>query len=254
MKIFTEIKMQWDDGMGRYVRLYDKTYEYNGLVALACGASNSQKQIEQSQQNFMKQAQTQAGQVFGASNQVFNSLMSTFAPTIAAGPNQQGFSPALLSAMNSQAISNVGQSYKNAKAAVGNQQAALGGGNTALPSGAEIGVNLGLAEAGANQTASTLNQITQENYAVGRQNYDKAVAGLEQAPGVFSTSTGATNAATGAGEAAANTANQIAQQDNSWVSAVTGAIGSVAGAALGPGGAITKGLGGKQGASNTGSN
>ena len=37
--------------------------------------------------------------------------------------------------MNSQAITGVGQAYKNAKAAVGNQEAAVGGGNVTLPSG-----------------------------------------------------------------------------------------------------------------------
>jgi len=249
MFIHTEIQMQWDDGMGRYVKVYDKGYEYNGPVALACGADSSQKQIEKSQQSFMNQLQGQSQAVFGASNTVFQSLLKTFSPTIQAGPNQEGFSPALLSAMKSQVITGAGTAYKNAKAAVGNAQSAFGGGNTVLPSGAQIGTDLSLAEGAANLTASGLNQLTQEDYAVGRDNYKTAVAGLEQAPGVFNAATSAANAATGAGEAASSTANQIAQQDNSWMSAVSGALGSVAGAATGN---LTKNLGGKQGSSNVG--
>ena len=232
MRIHTEIRFEWRDG--RYEKTYDSFYEYEGPLEQACGATGQQKQIAQSQQNFMTQAQTQAGSVFGASNTVFQSLLKTFSPTIAAGPNQEGFSPALLSALKSQIITGAGTAYKNAKAAVGNAQSAYGGGNVVLPSGAQVETDLGLAENAANLTAEQLNQLTQENYAIGRENYNKAVTGLEQAPGVFGAATSATNAATGAGEAAANTANQVAQADQSWVSAVTGALGTIAGSTLGP--------------------
>ena len=60
-----------------------------------------------------------------------------------------------------------------------------------------------------------------------------AQAGAEAAPSVFSGSTGAVNALTGSSSAAGNTANQIATQNNSWVQAVTGALGGIAGAAVG---------------------
>jgi hypothetical protein len=251
MRVYRTIEYKWDGE--KYVLDKADYFDYNGPVALACGASSEQKAIGAQQSDLFKQMTQQSQQVFGASNKVFNQLVNTFSPTIAAGPNQQGFSPALLSAMNASAIQNVGQAYKNAKAAVGNAQAAYGGGNVALPSGAQIGTDLSLAESAANQTSSTLNQITQENYAVGRDNYNRAVTGLEQAPNVFNAATSAGNAATGAGEAAANTQNQIAQESNSWISAVTGALGTVAGAATGPlVGNFTKNLGGRQGASNTG--
>ena len=65
--------------------------------------------------------------------------------------------------------------------------------------------------------------------ATALSNYNTAVAGLENAPNVFNASTSAENAATGAGTAAANTQNQISTQNNSWVQAVTGALGGIAG-------------------------
>src|SRR5208283_5298206 len=197
-----------------------------------CGSTGAQNQIQSSQIAFMNQAAAQASAIFGQDSTVFNDLLATFAPTVAAGPNQQGFSAQEESNLNSQAITETGQAYKNAKQALGENQSASGGGNVALPGGASIGENLGLAESAANQTSSELSQITEANYATGRQNYDFAVQGLMAAPGVFGSSTNATNALTGSRSSAANTANQIAQQNNSWVSAVTGALGNVAGVAV----------------------
>jgi hypothetical protein len=169
--------------------------------------------------------------VFGNSSTVFSSLMKTFAPIVQAGPDQQGFSPTLNANLNSQAITQTAQGYKNAKAAVGNEEAAIGGGNTSLPNGATIGADVNLASSAANQTSSELSQITQANYAQGNKNYTSAVGGEEALPGVFTPASGAAGEATGAGEAAGSMANQISSENSSWVGAVTGALGSAAGAA-----------------------
>ena len=250
MKIFTKLEYHWD-GI-KYVLDKSESFDYNGNIELMCGASSQQKSIANSQQSFMTQAQQQAGTVFGSASQVFNSLQSTFAPIVAAGPSQQGFSPQELSNLNSEAITQTGQEYKNAKEAVGNAQAAVGGGNVALPSGATSEENTQLAANAANQTASELGQITQANYAQGNANYNAAVAGEEALPGVYNASTSATGAATSAGTAAANTANQVAQENNSWVSALGGVLGSVAGAATG---GLTNALfNGNQGPTDTNSN
>ncbi len=231
MRIYTKLEFSWNGT--EYTLDKSDFFEYNGPVEYACGATSQQTGIEQSQQNFMNQLQTQASQVFGSSSQLFQNLQSTFMPIIKAGPNQQGFSPAELSAMNSQAITGVGQAYSNAKSAVGNEEAAVGGGNVTLPSGVNTATDLGLAEGAANTTSQQLNQITQENYAVGRQNYQNAVQGAIASPGVFSPASSMAGEATNAGSAASNTAGQIAQEGQSWMSGVSGILGSVAGAATG---------------------
>lgn len=216
-------------------------YEYEGPVALACGATPGQQQLATEQTSsfntLMQQAQTQ----FGNASGVFNDLVSSFSPIVAAGPNQQGFSPAEVSAMNSQAITSTGQAYRNEKAAVGNAESAFGGGNNSDTSGgATVGENLSLAENAGNQTASELNQIQQANYQTGRANYFQAASGLANAPSVFGTANQAGTVATNAGEAAEKSQNDVASQDNSWVGAVTGALGNVAGIATG---GIIKNLG-----------
>jgi hypothetical protein len=209
-------------------------YEYDGQVALACGATAGQQDIATSQTNSYTTLMNQASAEFGQASGVFNDLVSSFAPIVSAGPNQQGFSPAEVSAMNSQAITNNGQAYKNEKAAVGNAESTFGGGNSSDTSGgATVGENLSLAENAGNQTASDLNNITQQNYATGRQNYLAAAQNLSGATNVFSTANSAGSVATGSGEAAATSQNNIAAAANAPIDAAIGAVGAVAGAAVG---------------------
>ena len=196
-----------------------------------CGASSEQKQIEQKQSALLDQMMNQSQGVFGDSSQVFKDLQSAFSPIVAAGPNQPGFSAPELSALKSSAKTNTGEVYRHESQAVREANAAVGGGNEYLPGGAEIGRNIEVANRGAARTADALNKIDVLNYETGHENYFQAAKGLAGAPEVFNPATSASNAATGAGTAAADTANQIAQQNNSWVSAVTGALGGIAGSA-----------------------
>lgn len=231
MKIYTRIVMQWDGN--RYVTTESESFDYHGPVELLCGASTEQKNLQGEQSGFFSNAMGQAQQIFGNDSQVFNSLMKTFAPTVAAGPSQQGFSAGEKANLNSQAITQTGQAYKNAKSAVGNAEAAQGGGITVLPSGAKVGSDVNLAVGAANQTATELGQINQADYDQGNKNYNEAVQGLAGAGNVFNSATSSEDAATGAGNAAENTANQVASENQSWVQSVTGALGGIAGAAAG---------------------
>jgi hypothetical protein len=208
-----------------------------------CGASGAQKTDAANLSTSSAQIQQEAQQVFGNTSSVFNDLTSAYAPIVAAGPNQQGFSAGELAAQNSAAITNVGTQYNNAKAAVGNAQAAVTGtgGGSALPSGANIGLNTSIATGAAATEAGELNSIQQADYATGRANFDQAAAGLTAAPGVFNAATSANNASTEAGTGAANAENQVSQANQSWMQAVSGALGdvtSVATAGVAKGGAF----------------
>lgn len=229
MKIFTKLQHQWDGS--RYRLIESESYEHTGPIVLCCGASNAQTSALNTQTGLTQQIIQQGQEVFGNSSGVFNDLVSSLAPTVAAGPNQQGFSAAENSALQSSAITNAGIAYKNAKSATGDAMAAENGGNTDLPSGTTAGVDANLASSASQNTANQLNTIAQQNYATGRQNYDTAVSGLESAPGVFNTANGYNKSGVKSGEAEADTANQIASQNNSWIQGVTGALGTVAGAA-----------------------
>lgn len=211
--------------------LDEQSYEYDGPVALCCGASAGQDAALASQTAMTQQFQQQATQVFGTSSTVANDLINTFSPTVEAGPSQKGFSAAEDANLKSQAITQTGQAYKNAKAAVGDAESAQGGGNAPdVTGGGKIGTDLNLASSAAASTSGELSQIDEANYQTGRQNYDTAVQGLAQAPNSFNAATGFDNAAANSANNESNTANQIATQNNSWMQAVSGALGAVGGA------------------------
>ena len=188
--------------------------------------------VANQQSQLFTTATGQAQQEFGDASTAFGDLMSAFTPIAEAGPSQQGWSPAQLSATNSAAITNVGQQYKAANTAVKENMAAANGGNVALPSGAEIGPELGLSSAAASQTASELNANLVADYQQGNQNWKTAVAGIEGAPGVFNSANSATSAANNAGDSALKGQQAVASYPT-WGSFAMGALGNIAGATTG---------------------
>jgi hypothetical protein len=207
-----------------------------------CGATGAQNQQAAATTTAYNTSVSQASQIFGQSSTAFNDLVNSYKPTIAAGPSQQGYSQGELSNLDSQAITQNGVEAKNVKEAVGNaesSQVGAGGGGPVGPGGATVGANLSIAENAANQTSTQLSNITQAGYEQGTKNYDTAVAGETQATGVFNPATSATSASTGAGESASSQINANAQAAQSGWQLAASALGSVAGAALGNGGALT---------------
>lgn len=213
--------------------LKNEGYWYDGPTDKACGASRQQKEAYDTQKNVTNQLVQQGQQIFGSASGVFNNLVSAFTPVVAAGINQEGFSLPEKSALESQAITQSGQGYRNASAAVKSAQAAVGGGNEYLPGGAKIGQDIALANSAAENTSNQLLGIAEKSKEVGRQNFFTASQGLQNAPGVFNTATNAGSAETSAAGAQAQTANEISQANNSWISSVTGALGGMASSAIG---------------------
>jgi hypothetical protein len=224
-----------------------------------CGPSAGEKQaaatqnaVNQQQAQAYQTMSNQASQIFGNSSQIFNDLTSAFQPILAAGPGQQGYTPAEIANLNSQAITTTGQQYRNAAQAAGERSAASGGGNSLLPSGTTAGTQAQIAAAGAGQTAGELANIQQQSAQVGRQNWLSAAGVLGGAPGVFGAATNAGQAATGSGSAAISGANsvfqnqeQLQKQSNWWQPLVGGVLGGVA---SGLTGGLSSAIGGAFGA------
>ncbi len=187
-----------------------------------------------------QQAISQAQSVFGASSSVFNQLMSSFSPVLSAGPNQAGYSQGELQNLQSSAITQTGQQYRNAAQAAGERTAAQGGGTAFLPSGVNAAVQGNIAAQGASQTAGELSQINTNNANLGRQNWLAAAGALSGAPNVFGAANNAMGASTSAGQAAIsggqanfNAQNQLSQQSNWWQPLVGQALGGVLGGVSG---------------------
>lgn len=191
------------------------------------GATAAQTDIQNTQVAFLKQLTAEYGTVFGESQGILQSLTSTFKPILEAGPNQQGFSAAELASLETTAKEGVGQNYAQAAKALGEKQAAEGGGNSFLPSGAKSQIQEEIATGAAGTLSQEQEQITQANYATGRSNFYNAAGILGQTASTLNP-VGSAGAATSAGSAASNTANQIAQENNSWMGLVGGVLGGAA--------------------------
>jgi hypothetical protein len=197
-----------------------------------CGSTSGQQQISDSQQQMYQTLNQNYATTFGQDQAITSALTAQFQPILAAGPNQQGFSPGETQALNTGATENIAQNYAQAQKATAQQLAARGGGNTLLPSSVSANILAQGTNAAAAQRASAQNTIQQASYAQGYQNWQQAAGVLSNTAGLINP-LGYAGASTGAGTAAANTANQIAQQQNSIWNAAIGALGSVGGAALG---------------------
>jgi hypothetical protein len=233
MKIYTKLEYHWSDTANKYVLDNSESIEYTGIVGLMCGASSAQTASANQASALSTQMAGQATTEFGASSAIFTALQSSYAPIVAAGPSQQGFSAQEASNLNSEAITQTGTEYKNEKEALGNAQAAQGGGNTALPSGTTTAADEQLAANAGNQTASELGQITQANYAQGNANYNAATTGMENLSNVYNSANSAGGVATGASQNAGTQQNAVSSANNSWMSLVSGALGDITSVATG---------------------
>lgn len=202
-----------------------------------CGASGQQTQVENEQNQFFQQMMTQQSQVYSEDQGILQQMQSIYAPILAKGPNQQGFSASELNSLNTTATEGTAQNYEQAAKAVNENIAAEGGGDTYLPSGAATQLKAETAAASAQQESGEEQQITQANYQQGYNEWQNAAQGLSTVAGDLNP-VGYSGAATGAGSATSSTANEIAQENNSWLNAAIGAAGSIGGAVVGenPGG------------------
>ena len=190
---------------------------------------------------FSKMLSQDFGTVFGQNQAILGSLTSALEPIISAGPNQTGFSAPEEAAMRTQASDAITQGTQNAQIAANAKEAAAGGGSAFVPSGANQQIGEMVNTQGAIANANQQENITQANYATGRQNFTNAIseltgsaAQLESGMSGFAGATsGSENATTGAASSSLEGANTINQANNAWIGDLTGMIGSLGGAALG---------------------
>ena len=191
-------------------------------------ASPAQNQLASEQSAFYQELAQNYATVFPEQQQILGALTSEFSPILAAGPSQTGFSPQELTSLQTEASDTTAQAAQQADVALQGKEAAMGGGE--IPSGANLQLEAGLLNSAAQQNAGLQNQITQENYAEGYQNFLTAAnelgstASLENPNGVAGT-------ATGAGNAANQSLSNIASENDSWYNALLGSVGGIFGAA-----------------------
>jgi hypothetical protein len=185
-----------------------------------CGPSSQMKAINQNIQQFSNQMTSEAGQIFGDSSTVFNNIMGAMQGIVNGGPGQQGFSAAEDSAMNASAVNAGAAEARNLKSAAASGVGAIGGGNVVAPAGSTQAAVTNAETQAASDTANAENQIVQQNYATGRQNFFNAAGAEEQAPNVFGVANQANSAAGQEQKTAMTSQQNIDTQNNWWKSAL----------------------------------
>lgn len=199
-----------------------------------CGASALQNQLASEQTQFYSTLTNAFNETFPEQQQILSALTSEFQPILEAGPNQEGFSPAEESAMRTEATDLTARGANQADVALNAKEAENGGG-AFIPSGANTELEAGLLSSAANENSTLQSNITQANYATGRENFLTAAQELggtaaEENPLGFA------GAATGAGSAANTTEQDIAQENSAWMGPVFGLLGGLGSSVINNGG------------------
>jgi hypothetical protein len=201
-----------------------------------CGGPTSAQENLQNEESQFYQTQINAyNQAYSQFSQISQQLQNMYAPILAKGPSQQGFSAGETEGLNAQAVQGTAANYAAASKALNEGIASEGGGNS----------NANITGAGANQLRENLaatgaaaesaeeEQIQQASYAQGYQEYEGAVGGEEQLAQGWNPNSFASSANNSASTANSE-ANAIAQEQNSIWTSVFGALGGIAGQAVGP--------------------
>jgi hypothetical protein len=228
MRISTKITIDIETG----AELLRDSYEYIGPIDLACGSGNLAS-LEASQTAAANTIHSDAQQVFQGNQNILQSLTDNFTSMLKSG--QFGFTPQEEAALRSGSMENIAAAGRQASGKTGEEIAAIGGGNSVLPSGSKDAILGQQAEQTALAQAQSQQAITEKGYDVGRQQQEFAGQLLAQAPGELENpATQMFNSATGASELATNTENQRIQATRAWIAPVT----SLLTAGIGAGGQV----------------
>jgi hypothetical protein len=196
------------------------------------GPSATQIQLQQEQADFYAQGIQESNTAFSEDQDLLKQMEAVYEPILAKGPNQNAFAGAEETALNAQATESTATNYSQAARAVGEQEAAQGGGNNPLPSGGAEQLKEEVATSAAGLQSQEEQQVLEAGYSAGEQEFEQAGNALSVASGQLNP-TAYEGVATRAGSAAETTANQINQEENSWVAPVLGAVGSIGGGLAG---------------------
>jgi hypothetical protein len=230
----------------------DGVYLYDGpIVDFLGGASSGDNADAKSEREFMQTLQGEQQTQFANEQEAQQQVERAWAPIVAGGAYQYGFSTAEDARLQEDIITRGAEATTNTENAALLREQQESGGANAGPSGATEALNAQIAATGAQSTATALGQEKELGYETGRQNFETAVGGETQVAELANPS-GYANAATGAA-GVTNTAQSTVDAANAN-SLTSKLLGGVLGAAPGIAGSVAEGLqggGGFQGVASS---
>lgn len=198
------------------------------------GPSSTQLELQSEEAQFYATQIDAYKTAYSNFKDIQDTLNAQFAPIIAKGPNQFGFSDAEVANLNSIATEGTARNYASAQRALQDAIATQGGGtsNVNLTSGSTAQLREQLASEAAATESTSQQQIQQAGYSQGHQQWQEAVAGEEDLAAGWNPNSFA-GSATSAGNTASAEANTITQEQNQMWGSIIGALGGVAGQAAG---------------------
>ena len=226
MKIFTKVCLMWDGS--KYATVSEEWFNYEGDVAQCCfdGASSTETDLAKQQTGLFDTMQSELSTVFGASSNTYNMLNAAYSPIVAAGDNQMGYSLATNNLLRSQIVTTGAQQFAADAKGVREETAAMGGGNSMMPSGFGVGASMSVANQAANSVASNLAKESADDAQLGQNNFWTAAKGMAGDPNVFDAATSAGKAAESGGQAAFGEEHAINQENVAADNAIVGTIGA----------------------------
>lgn len=196
-----------------------------------CGGPSSTEVSEQHQlANFTSMLQNNYSTLFSKQADVLTQIGNSLNPIITAGPNAHGMSGEELHARQATAIATSGAAAQQAEQAARLYSAGRGGGGTSgVMSGIDAQIQAGIASQGAQAEASRLNQITAEDYSIGREQFWRAEGGEQALAGQLSPNAAMSGSLSG-GQAAFGEAKTMADQSNQMWKDIAGFATAAVGA------------------------
>lgn len=221
-----------------------RLFNYTGRTFLNCGPSGAQGQALAADSNFRRTLTSSYGTDFSESQDIFNELHTNMEQVVAKGSSQEGMSPEEKAARTSENINQTAAENKHVQQLIG-EKAGMTGATPGVESGVTEAVRAGAATAAENAMNTRGAKITEEDYAIGRENYNNAVRGEMALPGATMNPV-----STAAGEVIGSEKTESEQADanaaasSSWMGLVGGLAGSaVSGLSGGIGSGIGKRIG-----------
>ncbi len=205
---------------------------YIGSTFLNCGPSGGQKSALGADASFRTRLTGAYATDFADAKHLFDELHTNMEQIVAKGSSQEGFSAEEKAARTSQNLNQTAAENKHVQQLIGEKAAVTG----AVP-GVESGVTQAVRASAATAAETAMNtrgaKITEENYEVGRENYNRAVAGELALPAAtMNPATSAAGAVTGAEKVESEQANENAAASSSWMGLVGGLAGSLGSAGI----------------------
>lgn len=218
-----------------------------------CGPSAQEQQLANQEGSLSQSLMNAYNERFSTQTDILGQVQKSLGQ-LQSGNYPPGYSPSVMAALRTSVLNNVAGATTAARQAAANAGAGQGGGaSSPLESGIQQQIAGAIATGMAGKQSDLLNQLTLQNYDVGRQNLLQSISGLQTLAGAENPESFASGASSATSQAFGE-AKTINQQKNQWqadlaglvtggVSALAGGVGKGLFSKIGGGRSVPSGIG-----------